>query len=93
MGALLRLRSDTTTDIEVQQIVRVCAERQYVDAPKTKSTFVLHRIILNLIHTILRFHRELAQLAALPLQDWLAAALQAEIAKIMDSKRTAMNVS
>ena len=55
--------------------------------------FALHRIILNLIHTILRFHRELAQLAALPLQDWLAAALQAEIAKIMDSVNEAMEIS
>eukprot|EP01043_Picozoa_sp_COSAG02_P062878 COSAG02_NODE_8785_length_2448_cov_1.866752_2_plen_254_part_00 len=60
---------------------------------RRQSTFTLRRIILNMDHTDLRFRRELAQLAALPLQDWLAAAIQAEIGKIMDSKRTAMNVS
>lgn len=35
------------------------------------------------------FRRELAQLAALPLQNWLASALQTEIDKIMDAKRAA----
>ena len=53
LGALLRLRKDTTSKLEVQQIVRVCAERW-----------------------------ELPQLAALPLQDWLAAAIDKEIAVV-----------
>jgi hypothetical protein len=39
------------------------------------------------------FRSELAQLASLPLQDWLAAAVQAEIATIMDAKVAAMNES
>jgi hypothetical protein len=30
LSALLRLRPETTTEVEVQQIVRVCAERRCV---------------------------------------------------------------
>ena len=89
LGGLRRLRSDTTSETEVQQIVRVCAERQYVCH---KYHAICYPHSPSFMWCVL-LCSELAQLASLPLQEWLAAAVQAEIDKIMDAKGAVMNES